>query len=111
MTKMSLQECLARRKDCSGEGRTLQLSEIKEICNSTLQAAPLKSLFIVLPDGDDYTGGIYKYDKNGLILITDKEKTKHVMELYPELILKEPIKFEDLIRKHGTRCIATCKIT
>ena len=95
---MSLQECLARRKDCSDEGRALPLSDIKEICNSTLQAAPLKSLFIVLPDGDDYSGGIYKYDNDGLTLITDKEKTKHTMEVYPELIEKESIEFEELVR-------------
>jgi hypothetical protein len=95
---MSLQECLARRKDCSGEGNVLRLSRIKEICNSTLQAAPNKSLFIVLPDGEDYRGGIYKYDREGLILLTDKEKTKFTLELYPEFILEEPIRFEDLIR-------------
>jgi hypothetical protein len=95
---MSLQECLARRKDCSGEGNVLRLSRIKEICNSALQAAPNKSLFIVLPDGEDYRGGIYKYGREGLILLTDKEKTKFTLELYPELILEEPIRFEDLIR-------------
>ena len=95
---MSLQECLARRKDCSGEGRVLQLSVIKEICNSTFQAAPSNSLFVVLPDGDDYTGGIYKYNSDGLVRLTDKEKTKFTMELYPELFWKESIEFEDLIR-------------
>ncbi|TES94735.1 MAG: hypothetical protein E3J90_11220 [Promethearchaeota archaeon] len=95
---MSLQECLARRKDCSGEGRVLQLSVIKEICNSTFQAAPSNSLFVVLPDGDDYTGGTYKYDSDGLVRLTDKEKTKFTMELYPELFWKESIEFEDLIR-------------
>ncbi|MBY9019944.1 MAG: hypothetical protein KGD67_02720 [Candidatus Lokiarchaeota archaeon] len=95
---MSLQECLARRKDCSGDGNVLQLSLIKEICNSTLQAAPNKLLFIVLPDGEEYRGGIYKYDHDGLILLTDKEKTKFTMELYPELFLKEVIEFKDLIR-------------
>ena len=98
MFKMSLQECLARRKDCSGEGYVLQLSVIKEICNSTLQAAPSNSLFVVLPDGDDYTGGIYKYNSDGLDRLTDKEKTKFTMELYPELVWKESIEFEDLIR-------------
>ncbi len=95
---MSLQECLARRKDCSGEGRVLQLSVIKEICNSTFQAAPSNSLFVVLPDGDDYTGGTYKYNSDGLVRLTDKEKTKFTMELYPELFWKESIEFEDLIR-------------
>jgi len=96
--KVSLQESLARRKDCSGEGRVLQLSVIKEVCNSTFQAAPSNSLFIVLPEGDDYTGGIYKYNSDGLDRLTDKEKTKFTMELYPELVWKESIEFEDLIR-------------
>ena len=98
MFKMSLQECLARRKDCSGEGRALELSVIKEICNSTLQAAPSNSLFVVLPDGGDYTGGIYKYNSDGLVRLSDKEKTKFSMELYPELYWNESIEFEDLIR-------------
>ena len=44
--KMSLQECLASRKDCSGEGRTLSKEEILNICKSTNQAAPSKSLFV-----------------------------------------------------------------
>jgi len=96
--KVSLQESLARRKDCSGEGRVLQLSVIKEVCNSTFQAAPSNSLFIILPEGDDYTGGIYKYNSDGLDRLTDKEKTKFTMELYPELVWKESIEFEDLIR-------------
>jgi len=95
---MSLQECLARRKDCSGEGQMLQLSVIKEICNSTFQAAPSNSLFVILPDGKDYSGGIYRYNNNGLVRLTDKEKTKSTMELYPELFWKESIEFEDLIR-------------
>ncbi|MBY8981186.1 MAG: hypothetical protein KGD72_12410 [Candidatus Lokiarchaeota archaeon] len=95
---MSLQECLARRKDCSGEGRSLQLSVIKEICNSTFQAAPSNSLFVVLSDGDDYAGGIYKYNSDGLVQLSDKEKTKFTMELYPELFWKESIEYEDLIR-------------
>ena len=95
---MSLQECLASRKDCSGEGRQLPLSMITEICKSTHQSAPLKSLFVVLPDGKDYTGGIYKYNSEGLNLITDAAKTKFTMELYPELISKEPIENEELIR-------------
>jgi len=98
MFKMSLQECLARRKDCSGEGRVIQLSVIKEICNSTLQAAPSNSLFVVLPDGDDYIGGTYKYNSDGLVRLTDKEKTRFTMELYPELYWNESIEFEDLIR-------------
>jgi len=98
MFKMSLQECLARRKDCSGEGSALELTVIKEICNSTLQAAPSNSLFVVLPDGDDYTGGTYKYNSDGLVQLSDKEKTKFTMELYPELFWKESIEFDDLIR-------------
>ena len=98
MFKMSLQECLARRKDCAGEGRVLGLSVIKEICISTLQAAPSNSLFVVLPDGEDYTGGTYKYNSDGLVRLADKEKTKFSMELYPELFWKESIEFEDLIR-------------
>ncbi|MHA2288676.1 MAG: hypothetical protein ACXABG_07805 [Promethearchaeota archaeon] len=95
---MSLQECLARRKDCSGEGHALKLSNIEEICNSTLQAAPSNSLFVVLPDADDSTGGIYKYNSNGLVRLSDKEKTKFTMELYPELFWKESIELKDLIR-------------
>lgn len=95
---MSLQECLARRKDCSGGGYILRLTQIKEICKASQQAAPEKSLFITLPEGEDYSGGIYKFDRDSLTLITDSEKTKFAMELYPELILEEPINYEDLIR-------------
>ena len=95
---MSLQEYLANRKDCSGEGRLLLKKTVLDICNSTQQAAPSRSLFIVLPDGEDYTGGIYSYDKGKLDLISDKEKTNHTMELYPELIWKENIDIEELIR-------------
>ena len=95
---MSLQECLASRKDCSGKGRPLPMSDIKDICKATHQAAPLYSLFVVLPDGPDYKGGIYKYDKSDFILISDKEKTDFTMELYPELVWKEKIELKDLIR-------------
>jgi hypothetical protein len=95
---MSLQECLARRKDCSGEGQVLKLEQIEEICNASHQAAPEKVLFIILPEGEGYSGGIYKFNRDGLTLINDSEKTKFTMELYPELILKEPINYEDLIR-------------
>ncbi|MFX0073828.1 MAG: hypothetical protein ACFE96_00185 [Candidatus Hermodarchaeota archaeon] len=95
---MSLQECLARRKDCSGEGKVLELSKIKEICDSTLQASPQKSLYIVLPEGSDYSGGIYKYNREGLALLTKQDKTKFTLELYPELIIKEKINYEDLIQ-------------
>ena len=47
---MSLQECLASRKDCAGGGLTLELTEIINICKSVQQADSLKSLFVVLPD-------------------------------------------------------------
>ncbi|NVM34480.1 MAG: hypothetical protein HWN81_02720 [Candidatus Lokiarchaeota archaeon] len=95
---MSLQECLASRKDCSGEGRTLSLTEILDICKSTIQVAPSKSLFVLLPDGEDYSGGLYWYKDKELTLITDKEKTQYSMELYPELIWKESLKLDDLVR-------------
>ncbi|NHJ22848.1 MAG: hypothetical protein EAX91_18035, partial [Candidatus Lokiarchaeota archaeon] len=95
---MSLQECLARRKDCSGEGQALKLEQIEEICRASHQAAPEKVLFIILPEGEDYSGGLYKFNRDGLTLINDSEKTKFTMELYPELILKEPINYEDLLR-------------
>jgi hypothetical protein len=95
---MSLQGCLSSRKDCSGGGKPLLLSEIKDICNSTHQAAPSKPLFIVLPDGKDYSGGIYKYFNDDLTLISKEQKTNLTMELYPELISKDPIEFEELIR-------------
>ena len=96
--EMSLQRCLASRKDCSGEGITLSMTEILDICKSTNQAAPSKSLFVVLPDGEHYSGGLYSYKEEDLALISDKEKTKFTMELYPELFWKESIEFEDLIR-------------
>ncbi len=97
--KMSLQRCLASRKDCSGEGRLLPLTDILDICKSTLQSALSKSLFIVLPDGEDYAGGVYKYEYEGkeLILITDKGKTKYSMEVYPDLIWKETLELKELI--------------
>ncbi|MFX1567727.1 MAG: hypothetical protein ACFFCV_05085 [Promethearchaeota archaeon] len=94
---MSLQECLASRKDCSGKGIILKLKEILDICKSTNQAVPSKSLFIILPDGEDYTGGIYLYKDKELTLISDKEKTPYSMELYPELVWNESIKLEELI--------------
>ncbi len=95
---MSLQEYLASRKDCSGKGRSLPMSMVKDICKSTHQAAPSKSIFVVLPDGPDYKGGVYKYDKEDFTLISDKEKTNYTMELYPELIWKESIELKELIR-------------
>ena len=95
---MSFQECLVSRKDCSGKGQPLSISKVKDICKSTHQAAPLKSLFVILPKGLDYESGIYKYNKDGLNLISNEEKTNYIMELYPELILNVPIQFEELIR-------------
>ncbi|MFW9818970.1 MAG: hypothetical protein ACFFE5_05120 [Candidatus Thorarchaeota archaeon] len=95
---MSLQGCLASRKDCSGSGRILSLKEILDICKPINQAAPLKSLFVVLPQGNEYSGGIYIYKNDELTLITDKEKTQYSMELYPELVWKESIGLDDLIQ-------------
>ena len=95
---MNLQECLARRKDCSGQGRSLPMKEILDICNSTHQAAPSKKFYVVLPDGENYTSGIYSYDNKELNLISDKENTNFTMELYPELFWKDAIDIEDLIR-------------
>ena len=95
---MSLQGCLASRKDCSGKGKVLSKPEIMKICKSTHQAALSYDLFIVLPDGGDYEGGIYKYNNEGLNLLTENQKTKYTMELYPELIKKDNIDVEDLIR-------------
>ncbi|MFX1502669.1 MAG: hypothetical protein ACFFDH_17040 [Promethearchaeota archaeon] len=94
---MSLQGCLASRKDCSGLGTILSKIEVLDICKSASQAVPSKMLFIVLPDGNDYSGGIYEYKDNELTLITDKEKTKYSMELYPELIWRESIELEELV--------------
>ena len=95
---MSLQECLASRKDCSGQGQSLPMKKILDICNSTHQAAPLKKIYVVLPDGESYTSGIYSYDNKELNLISDKENTNFAMELYPELLWKDSIDIEDLIR-------------
>ena len=94
---MSLQGCLASRKDCSGVGRTLSMKDILDICKSANQGGLSKSLFVILPDGKDYSGGIYLYKNKELTLITDKEKTQYSMELYPELIWKESIALNDLI--------------
>ncbi|MHA2180441.1 MAG: hypothetical protein ACXAAH_03350 [Promethearchaeota archaeon] len=95
---MSLQGSLASRKDCSGEGQPLPLKVVLEICNSTQQAAISSSLFVVLPNGDDYDAGIYMYKGKEFELITDKGSTNHIMELYPELIYKEQIELKELIR-------------
>jgi len=95
---MSLQGCLASRKDCSGEGIPLKMTDIMDICKSTHQAAPSKSLFVVLPDGVGYNGGIYLFNNQEFTLITDKEKTKYTMELYPELNRNKSIELKELIR-------------
>ncbi len=94
---MSLQKCLASRKDCSGQCRILAMKEIIDICKSSNQAAPMKSLFVALPDGQDYSGGLYSYKQNELTLITNREKTQYSMEVYPELMWKESIALNDLI--------------
>ena len=94
---MSLQQCLASRKDCSGDGRPLPLPEVLDICKSVQQATLSRSFFVVLPEGKDYKGGIYKYEEEELSFITDKEKTPYCMELYPELIQKDSLEMKDLI--------------
>ena len=96
-TEMSLQRCLASRKDCSGRQRILSMREILDICKSTNQAASSKLLFVVLPDGEDYSGGVYSYKDTVLTLISDKEKTQYSLELYPELVWNELITLNDLI--------------
>ncbi|MFX0176944.1 MAG: hypothetical protein ACFE85_12015 [Candidatus Hodarchaeota archaeon] len=94
---MSLQECLANRKDCSGGSRILTFAEIKDICKSAQQGEPSKDLIVFLPNGPDYTGGIYTYHEQEFAIITDKEQTKHSMEVYPELIWKKNIELKELI--------------
>ena len=95
---MSLQGSLASRKDCSGEGQSLPLKVVLDICKSTQQAALSKSLFVVLPNEDEYSGGIYRYNEKEFELITDKGRTNHSMELYPELVWEEQIELKELIR-------------
>ena len=95
---MILQESLASRKDCSGNGRILSRNDILEICESSNQAAPLKTLFVVLPESNEYSGGIYKYEKGNLVLISGEIKTKYSMELYPELIWKDSIPLNELVK-------------
>jgi hypothetical protein len=95
---MSLQGSLASRKDCSGTGKPLPIKVVLDICESTQQAALSNSLFVVLPDGADYTGGIFRYNDKELILLTDRGKTKHSLELYPELVTNEKIQLNELIR-------------
>jgi len=73
------------------------MKHILDICKSANQGALSKSLFVILPDGKDYSGGIYLYQNREITLITDKEKTQYSMELYPELMWKESIALNDLI--------------
>ena len=95
---MSLQGSLASRKDCSGEGKPLPLKIVLDICKSTQQAAPSNPLFVILPEGGEYTGGIYMYNDKEFVLITDKGKTKYCLEIYPELVWDEQIELKELIR-------------
>ncbi len=95
---MSLQECLAKRKDCSGDSEALPLSKVNEICHSVNQVDPSRKLFILLPEGPDYTSGAYIYENGKLNFLSDDVKTKHTMELYPELISKEKIDNSELVR-------------
>ena len=93
--KLSLQECLAYRKDCSGGAYILNFSEIVDLCKASYEAAPTTPLYVVLPDGTDYEGGIYVYNGNELVLLSTAEKTKYTMEVYPEsnlINLEEAIK-------------------
>jgi hypothetical protein len=93
--KLSLQECLAYRKDCSGGTSILNFSDILDLCKASYEAAPANPLYVVLPDGTDYEGGIYVYNGNELVLLSPAEKTKYIMEVYPEsnlINLEESIK-------------------
>ena len=94
---LSLQECLATRKDCSGMGRILPFSDILELCKASHEGAPSKLLYVILPQGTDYEGGIYSYNGKELTLLSDAEKTKFTMELYPELNRNEIMNLEELI--------------
>ncbi len=90
---------MASRKDCSGKGHVLSRAEVLNTCQSAHQAAPLKTLFIVLPEGsEEYKGGIYQYRGTDLDFITDKETTQYCMEVYPDLILKTPLEMEELVQ-------------
>lgn len=93
--KLSLQECLAYRKDCSGGTSILNFSDILDLCKASYEAAPANPLYVVLPDGADYEGGIYVYNDNELVLLSTAEKTKYTMEVYPDsnlITLEESIK-------------------
>ncbi|MFX1496484.1 MAG: hypothetical protein ACFFBH_03050 [Promethearchaeota archaeon] len=95
--ELSLQECLATRKDCSGIGRILPFSDILELCKAAHEGAPSKLLYVILPQGEDYEGGLYTYNGKELALLSGAEKTTFTMELYPELNHKEIMNLEDLI--------------
>ncbi|MFX1488275.1 MAG: hypothetical protein ACFFBI_03945 [Promethearchaeota archaeon] len=95
--EISLQECLASRKDCSGGARILPFSEILDLCKATIEAVPLKLLYIILPQGKDYEGGLYTYNGKELVLLSNVEKTKFTMELYPELNRKDLMNLDELV--------------
>ncbi|MFX1481248.1 MAG: hypothetical protein ACFFCI_24470 [Promethearchaeota archaeon] len=93
----SLQECLASRKDCSGGARILPFSEILDLCKATIEAVPLKLLYVILPQGKDYEGGLYTYNGKEIVLLSNVEKTKFTMELYPELSRKDLMNLNELV--------------
>ncbi|MFX1279365.1 MAG: hypothetical protein ACFFA3_08105 [Promethearchaeota archaeon] len=95
--KLSLQECIATRKDCSGGGSILPLTDILDLCKAAFEAAPLKLLYIILPQGKDYEGGIYTYNGKDIVLLSSILKTKFTMELYPELNSKDLMNLGELI--------------
>lgn len=95
--ELSLQECLATRKDCSGMGRILPYSDILVLCKAAHEGAPSKLLYVILPEGKDYEGGLYTYNEKELALLSDAEKTIFTMELYPELNRKDIMNLEELI--------------
>jgi hypothetical protein len=95
--RLSLQECLATRKDCSGGNCILPFTDILDLCKAAFEAVPSKLLFIILPQGKDYEGGIYTYNGKDLILLSSIVKTKFTMELYPELNRKDLMNLGELI--------------
>lgn len=95
---LSLQESLASRKDCSGGARILPLSYILDLCKAAHEAAPKKLLYVVLPQGNDYVGGLYSYNGKEIILLSKEEKSKFTMELYPELNRSEVTNLDELIK-------------
>ncbi len=95
--RLTLQECLATRKDCSGIGQILPFSDILELCKAAHEAAPSKLLYVILPKGKDYEGGLYSFDGKELVLLSDDEETRYTMELYPKLNRKDIMDLEELI--------------